>query len=79
MKVLSRYLTEETEEKHEDQRNMWWLDIYIYLYTLMGGINGVRRWDELRFHDINTKFNKDWLRYWKLIEGDTQTDSMVIA
>jgi hypothetical protein len=32
----------------------------------MGGIYESRRWDGLRFHDIYTKFHKDWFRHSKV-------------
>jgi hypothetical protein len=32
------------------------------LVLLMGGIYDVRRWDAFMWHDILTKFNKDWYR-----------------
>jgi hypothetical protein len=38
-------------------------------HTLMGGTYEVRRWDELRCHDIHTKFYKDWFRHSKWIGG----------
>jgi hypothetical protein len=37
-----------------------------------GGIYEVRSRDELRCHDINTEFHKDWLRHSKVDKGDTQ-------
>jgi hypothetical protein len=42
----------------------------------MGGIYEVRRGDGLRWHDIHTKFHKDWFRHSKVDMGeftDTQT------
>jgi hypothetical protein len=35
----------------------------------MGGIYEVRRQDWLRFHDIHTKFHKNWFRHSKVDMG----------
>jgi hypothetical protein len=37
---------------------------------LVGGIYEVRRWDWLRCHDIDTKFDKDWSSYSKVNMGE---------
>jgi hypothetical protein len=54
--------------------------IHIQTCTLMGVICEVSRWDELRCHDIHTKFHKDWFWHSKLIGGihrhrDTDTNA----
>jgi hypothetical protein len=42
------------------------------LVLLIGGILEVRRWDDLRWDAIHTKFHNDWFRRWKVVRG-TQT------
>jgi hypothetical protein len=48
-------------------------DRWINIHKLMGGIYEVRHCDELRCHDVHTRFYEDWFRYSNLIRGDTQT------
>jgi hypothetical protein len=46
----------------------------------MGGIYEVRLWDGLRYHDIHTKFHKDWLRHSEVGGGgflDTQHGDLI--
>jgi hypothetical protein len=39
----------------------------------MGGIYEVGRLDGLRWHDIHTKFYKDWFNHSEVGKGNTQT------
>jgi hypothetical protein len=47
--------------------------IHIYTHSLMGGIYEVHRWDELRCHDIYTKFHNDWFRHSNVDRGESRT------
>jgi hypothetical protein len=50
--------------------------IHIQTHRLMGRIYEVLCWDGLRWHDIDTKFHKDWFRHSKVDRKgfiDTQT------
>jgi hypothetical protein len=49
--------------------------IHIQTHRLMGRIYEARHWDELRWHDIHTKFHRDRVRYSKVDIGDTYTDT----
>jgi hypothetical protein len=46
--------------------------------TQMGGIYEVHHWDELRTHDIHTKFHKDWFTHSEVNVGG-HIDCMEIA
>jgi hypothetical protein len=46
---------------------------HIQKRRLKGGIYEVRRRDRLSYHDIHTKFHKDWLMHSKFNKGDTET------
>jgi hypothetical protein len=47
--------------------------IHIQTNRLMGGIYEVCHSDGFRYHDIYTKFYKDWFRHSKVGKKDTQT------
>jgi hypothetical protein len=40
---------------------------------LMGRIFEVCRWDELKHHDVHTKFYVDWFRHSEVDRGDIYT------
>jgi hypothetical protein len=56
----------EAFKQYSDFASVIWEGIILVL--LIEGIYEVRRWDGLRWHDINTKFYRDWA-FQKLIRG----------
>jgi hypothetical protein len=51
---------------------------YIYRHRLIGGFHEVRHCDCLRYHDMHTKFHKDWFKLSKVVKGG-YTDSKEIT
>jgi hypothetical protein len=50
-------------------------EIEIWTQTLMAGIYELHLWDGLRWHDIHTKFHKNWFRHSNVDRGDTHTQT----
>jgi hypothetical protein len=50
----------------------------IVLLLLTGRIYELCSWDGLRCHDMHVKFHKYWFKHWKVIRGDTHTNTQTV-